>query len=65
MLLDYAALPASLAPEARLARLARWVLEAEAAGLRYGLTLPGAQLPPGEGEAHRRACLDALALVRV
>ena len=65
MLLDYAALPASLAPEARLARLARWVLEADAAGLRYGLTLPGAQLPPGEGEAHRRACLDALALARV
>lgn len=65
MLLDYAALPASLAPEARLARLARWVLEADAAGLRFGLTLPGAQLPHGEGEAHRRACLDALALARV
>ena len=63
--LDYAALPGHLDPEARLARLARWVLDADAAGLRYGLKLPGAQLAAAEGEAHRRACLDALALARV
>jgi uncharacterized protein (DUF58 family) len=65
LLLDYAALPAALDPEARLARLARWVLDAHAAGLRYGLELPGTRLAPAEGEAHRRACLDALALARV
>ncbi len=50
--------------EARLARLAAWVLQAEQAGLVFGLRLPGADLPPGQGEAHRRAALDLLALWR-
>jgi uncharacterized protein (DUF58 family) len=47
--------------EARLARLTRWVLDAHAAGLPYGLKLPGRTLPPGTGEAHLRQCLEALA----
>ncbi|WP_119154842.1 DUF58 domain-containing protein [Caldimonas tepidiphila] len=51
-----------LAAEARLERLAAWVLAAEAAGLRYGLRLPGLELPPGHGEAQLRECLQALAL---
>ncbi|KKW67200.1 hypothetical protein AAV94_11815 [Lampropedia cohaerens] len=49
-------------PEAVLARLCAWVLQADAAGLRYGLRLPGHQLAPDAGAAHRHACLRALAL---
>ncbi|MEO8297448.1 MAG: DUF58 domain-containing protein [Burkholderiales bacterium] len=47
--------------EQRLSRLAAWVLAAEQAGLRYGLTLPGQVIDPGHGPAHRRQCLDLLA----
>jgi uncharacterized protein (DUF58 family) len=38
------------------------VLQAEQAGARYGLRLPGLEIVPGHGEAHRSACLQALAL---
>ena len=55
-------LPASLGLEQRLSRLAGWVLAAERAGARYGLRLPGAEISLGRGEAHRAACLEALAL---
>lgn len=48
--------------EAKLARLCRWVLEAEERGLAYGLRLPEQIVAPGWGEAHRHACLSALAL---
>lgn len=48
--------------DARLARLTRWVLDAEAAGLRYGLRLPNGMLPPQEGAQHRDACLRRIAL---
>lgn len=48
-------------PEAKLSRLTRWVLDAHAAGLVYGLRLPGREIPPGVGEAQLRRCLDALA----
>ncbi|MDP4300090.1 DUF58 domain-containing protein [Leptothrix discophora] len=47
--------------EARLSRLCAWVLQAERAGLRWALVLPGLRLPEAEGPAHRLACLDALA----
>lgn len=47
--------------EARLSRLTRWVLDAHAAGLAYGLILPDRRLPPQSGEAHLRHCLEALA----
>lgn len=50
--------------EARLSQLCRWVLDADAAGLRYGLSLPGAEIPPCDGEVHRHACLKALALFK-
>jgi uncharacterized protein (DUF58 family) len=60
--LDFAALPAALPLELRLARLTRWVLVAEAAGLRYSLNLPGGQIPTSTGPAHRARCLEALAL---
>lgn len=48
--------------EARLARLAAWVLQADKLGVDYGLRLPGQQVAPDSGEAHRRRCLEALAL---
>lgn len=60
--LDWQLLPASLAVETRLSRLAGWVLEAERAGASYGLRLPGVELAPARGDAHRAACLQALAL---
>ena len=52
----------SLDEEARLSQLARWVVDAEAHGERYGLILPGVRLPPDRGPEHRHRCLAALAL---
>ena len=48
--------------EARLSRLAGWVLAAHRAGLPYGLSLPGVEIAQGDGDAQRRTCLEALAL---
>ena len=48
--------------ETRLSQLCRWLLDADTAGFRYGLSLPDFEIPPGSGEAHRHACLKALAL---
>jgi uncharacterized protein (DUF58 family) len=47
--------------EHKLSRLAAWVLQAERLGLDYGLRLPGQQIKPASGEAHKRRCLEALA----
>jgi uncharacterized protein (DUF58 family) len=47
--------------EARLSRLTRWALDAEQAGLAWGLDLPGFQLPPGRGQRHLDQALEALA----
>jgi uncharacterized protein (DUF58 family) len=52
----------SLGTEARLSRLCAWVLQADKLGLSYGLRLPGRQIKPDSGEAHKRQCLEALAL---
>jgi hypothetical protein len=41
-----AAPAAGTGTEARLSRLARWVVDADAAGIEYGLRLPGVELPP-------------------
>lgn len=48
--------------EARLSQFARWILEADAEGRAYGLRMPGTNIAPGHGEAHRFECLKALAL---
>lgn len=48
--------------EARLGQLCRWVVEAQEAGLAYGLELPNVRVAPGRGEAHQRRCLEELAL---
>ena len=47
--------------EQRLSRLTAWVLRAAQDHIDVGLRLPGRELPPGQGEAHRRAALDLLA----
>ncbi|HYM43853.1 MAG TPA: DUF58 domain-containing protein [Steroidobacteraceae bacterium] len=48
--------------EARLSQLARWVVEAEAVGDHYGLSMPGTLIAPNRGPEHRHRCLAALAL---
>lgn len=48
--------------EARLSRLAAWVIDADKRGQDYGVRLPGQEIRPGAGEAHKRRCLEALAL---
>jgi len=50
-----------LEDEDRLAQLCRWVLDAESSQQIYGLRIPGAEIPPARGLAHRCACLRALA----
>lgn len=54
-----AALPET---EARLSRLCAWVLMADRLGLDYGLRVAGRTIAPSQGEAHKRQCLEVLAL---
>jgi len=58
----WAELPPGFGTEARLSRLAAWILAAEREARAFGLTLPGVDLPAGSGAGHRRAALCALAL---
>ncbi|HEV7822348.1 MAG TPA: DUF58 domain-containing protein [Burkholderiales bacterium] len=60
--LEWHATADSMGVEARLARLARWVVDAHAAGFSFGLRLPGVTLKPAPGDAQRERCLEALAL---
>ena len=48
--------------ETRLSQLSRWIVDAERQNLRYGLSLPGLDVPAGSGHEHRHRCLQALAL---
>ena len=48
--------------EHKLSRLCAWVLAADKQGAVYGLRLPSASIQPASGEAHKRQCLEALAL---
>ncbi|MDR2688770.1 MAG: DUF58 domain-containing protein [Azoarcus sp.] len=60
--LDWFAMPETLDTEARLSRLAAWLLQAETAGQRYALRLPEIEFPPGVGTSHLTRCLGALAV---
>lgn len=62
--LDFNDIPDSLGVEAKLSRLTRWVIASEAAGLRYGLRLPGSEFEPDSGALHRDRCFQALALFK-
>jgi uncharacterized protein (DUF58 family) len=59
--LDWDMLP-ELDVEGRLAQLARWCLDADAAGRSLALRLPGTTVPLGLGPSHLAVCLEALAL---
>jgi len=48
--------------EMRLSQLCLWVLESDAAQRVFGLRIPGKEIPPAAGAAHRFACLRALAV---
>ena len=48
--------------EGRLSRLCAWVSMADRLGVDYGLRVAGRTVPPSLGEAHRRRCLEVLAL---
>ena len=48
--------------EQRLSILTRWIIDADRTHEDYGLRLPGRSFPPAHGDAHRRRCLEALAL---
>ena len=60
-LFDWDSLP-GLALEPRLSQLCRWIEDAYAAGRAFGLRMPGVDIPPNIGPAHRQRCLTALAL---
>jgi uncharacterized protein (DUF58 family) len=58
--LDFAQLPA-LSIEQKLSLLTRWVLDADAQKLSYGLRLPDSEIAPQNTPAHRTECLRRLA----
>ena len=60
--IDFAQLPSGMDLEAKLSRMTRWVLEAEARGQAYALQIGGTRFPAALGPAHQEACLRALAL---
>lgn len=61
--LDWNNLPGTLGPEARLSRLAAWVLAAERNAQAFSLQLPGDGIPTVDsGPRHAAACLKQLAL---
>ena len=49
--------------EARICQLARWVVDAEARGDRYGLVLPALRIAADRGPQQRHRCLAALAVL--
>lgn len=52
-----------LDPEHRIARLARWVVQAHRQGNRWSLRLPRAVFGPAGGSEHYHRCMTALALL--
>ena len=62
--LRWADLPGGMRVEARLSRLARWVLDATSANLSFGLEVPGTRIPPSAGSQHEQRCLTVLALFK-
>lgn len=58
---DWDSLP-GLDPESRLGQLCRWIIDAHGRGEAFGLRLPGVDIEPNIGTAHRQHCLTALAL---
>ena len=61
---DLSSIPAANT-EMQLSILTGWIIAAERMQIRYGLRLPGRELAPNRGNAHRNACLEILALYGV
>lgn len=59
--LDWSLLP-NIAQERKLELLTRWVLDADAQGLMYGLRLPNGEILPSHNKTHHAECLRRLAL---
>lgn len=62
LLLDWALTDPALPVETRVSQLAGWVLTAESEAFSYALHLPEKEIQASCGDAHRRHCLEALAL---
>jgi len=62
VVLDLAALPATLTLEQKLSRLTAWVLACEHAARPYALVMPALRIASSQGREHRRAVLTAIAL---
>jgi len=62
LMLEWQAVEKIKSIEERLSQLCIWILQAEASGITYGLSLPNNVINFGYGEAHRHRCLAALAL---
>lgn len=60
--LSWELLPPRMSLEDKLSHLARWVIDAHARGLAFGLRLPGTTVGIASGGAQRERCLEALAL---
>jgi uncharacterized protein (DUF58 family) len=58
--LEWSALD-GLDAEARLSQLCLWILQSDVAQRPYGLRIPGKEIAPSGGAAHRFACLRTLA----
>lgn len=57
--LDWQKMP--LPDAERPGQLVRWVHTCEQQGVSYSLSLPGVEIPTGQGESHARRCLTAIA----
>ncbi|MEO7030723.1 MAG: DUF58 domain-containing protein [Herbaspirillum sp.] len=62
LILDFSSLPSNMNTEQKLSRLTRWILEADALEQPYAFQLGDTVYSASSGSAHRRACLQALAL---
>lgn len=60
--LDWNSLPPNKDVEQSLSILARWLCDAHANNLTWGLRLPAMEIPPASGLSHFHACLRQLAL---
>jgi uncharacterized protein (DUF58 family) len=63
--LSWEQLPPRMDMEEKLSCLTRWVLDANAMNLSYGLRLPGVEVPIASGDTHKARCLETLALFRL
>jgi uncharacterized protein (DUF58 family) len=63
--LSWALLPAQMDVEEKLSRMARWVLDANARSMSFGLKLPGKTIAIASGQAQLEQCLEALALFAI